>query len=133
MFKNSFSFKGRIRRKEYGLTLLAAVFGLVLIALLNVLLMNVGGSFWYTENIQNYSNYYYSYTQVIKTPTTFTNVVFLGLLVMLNWFYLAQGAKRCHDMGNNGWFQVIPFYHFFMLFTRGRSEKNKYGNNPKSK
>ena len=56
----------------------------------------------------------------------------LFLLIPLFWFMLAQGTKRCHDLGNSGWYQLIPFYGLFMLFGNGDAHANKYGNNPKT-
>ena len=54
----------------------------------------------------------------------------LAIIPML-WFLWAQGAKRCHDMDKNGWFQIIPFYVLWMIFIEGDSFLNKYGDNPK--
>lgn len=48
------------------------------------------------------------------------------------WFLWAQGAKRCHDRGNSGWWQIIPFYVFWMLFADGDKEENEYGSSPKN-
>lgn len=47
------------------------------------------------------------------------------------WFLLAQGAKRCHDRGNSGWWQLIPFYYLWMFFADGEIGDNEYGTNPK--
>jgi hypothetical protein len=47
------------------------------------------------------------------------------------WFLWAQGAKRCHDRGNNGLFQIIPFYIFWMIFANSEYGNNEYGPNPK--
>ena len=47
------------------------------------------------------------------------------------WFIWAQGAKRCHDVGKNGWYQIIPFYFLGMIFIEGDSFWNSYGENPK--
>ena len=47
------------------------------------------------------------------------------------WFLFAQSAKRCHDLGNSGWFQIIPFYVLWMLFADSDIGTNEYGHNPK--
>ncbi|HEY9187886.1 MAG TPA: DUF805 domain-containing protein [Ignavibacteria bacterium] len=47
------------------------------------------------------------------------------------WFLLSQGAKRCHDIGNNGWYQIIPFYFLWMLFADSEIGINVFGPNPK--
>jgi uncharacterized membrane protein YhaH (DUF805 family) len=57
-----------------------------------------------------------------------TNLV---LLVPIVWFMLAQGAKRCHDRDNSGWFQIIPFYILWMAFADSIPGTNEYGDNPK--
>lgn len=51
---------------------------------------------------------------------------------ILFWFGIAQNAKRCHDLGNSGWYQLIPFYVLWMLFAGSEPGANKYGSNPKS-
>lgn len=99
MFKNSFSFKGRIRRIEYGISIIICT-GIILIT--NVLALSSKG----------------------PVP------VFL-IYIPLLWFLWAQGAKRCHDIGKTGWYQIIPFYVFWMLFTESHNGINEYGPNPK--
>jgi len=101
MFKNIFSFSGRIRRLEYGLTYLFYFAALGISSLL-------------------------FYTSEFLEPVAF-------LIIITNyWIILAQGCKRCHDLGNNGFYQLIPFYIFIMLFQDGQSHVNNYGPNPKS-
>jgi uncharacterized membrane protein YhaH (DUF805 family) len=101
MFKNPFSFEGRIRRTEFGLSFLIylvayfSAIGLVIAA------GNVG--------------------------TIFAAVIFIPVV----WFLWAQGAKRCHDLDRSGWFQLIPFYVFIMLFQDGEAGMNRFGANPK--
>ena len=98
MFKSPFSFSGRIRRLEYGISFIAYVFANTLVAV-------VGQA---------------------------NGIVYLAYIPML-WFLWAQGSKRCHDRGNNGFFQIIPGYVLWMLFADGNSGMNEYGANPKGK
>ena len=71
---------------------------------------------------------------LISILQTKGNTAFLVLLyIPIGWFALAQGAKRCHDLGNSGWFQWIPFYYLVLLFGKGDKEANYYGESPKYK
>ena len=54
-------------------------------------------------------------------------------LIPLYWFILAQGAKRCHDLGNSGLYQLIPFYGFLMVLEDGDEGENEYGFDPKGR
>lgn len=105
MFKNPFSFEGRIRRLEYGLSYIiyAGLCGFVSIM---VTMLGVPAS---------------------GTATIVSLVLYIPVL----WFMLAQGAKRCHDRGNSGVWQIIPFYHLWMIFADGDIGDNEYGPNPK--
>ena len=58
-------------------------------------------------------------------------IVSLALIPII-WFFLAQGAKRCHDRGNSGWFQLIPYYVFWMVFADSEPGSNQYGSSPKN-
>ena len=100
MFKNPFSFEGRIRRTEYGLSFIILFVG----AFVSGLIIGITG-----------------------LPPGMLNL----LLIPVYWFFWAQGAKRCHDLGNSGWWQLIPFYGFWLLFVEGEQDINKYGENPK--
>jgi len=97
MFHAPFSFKGRIRRLEYGITFLMV------------------GTY-------NFLSIY-----ILQTDPSEMNVwVVLATMPVIYWFYYAQGAKRCHDMGLNGWFQLIPFFNIYMIFKEAQGP-NKYG------
>lgn len=100
MFKNPFSFQGRIRRSEYGLSILC--YG-IFAAILNMTILS-GGS-----------------------DTAAIAIFYIPMI----WFLFAQGTKRCHDVGNSGWWQLIPFYGLWMLFQEGEPRVNEYGQNPK--
>lgn len=98
MFKNPFSFDGRIRRSEYGISLIIYVVGLLIMGALN----------------------------------DSTDGVIAILYIPLMWFIWAQGAKRCHDLTHNGWWQLIPFYFIFLVLEDGLKTKNTYGISPKA-
>ncbi|WP_343692104.1 DUF805 domain-containing protein [Chitinophaga sp.] len=92
MFKNPFSFEGRIRRLEYGLTALMYWVLMILV-------------------------------QVLGETAPFLFLIILPAI----WVMLAQGCKRCHDVGKNGFWQIIPFYSLILIFQQGDPEMNEYG------
>jgi uncharacterized membrane protein YhaH (DUF805 family) len=104
MFKAPFSFEGRIRRKEYALTVFVVY--VISLALGFVAQDGLDGIFL---------------------------LMYLVVFVALGWINLAQAAKRCHDVDTNGWYQMIPFYTLYLLFAEGDKKRNRYGPDPKDK
>jgi len=47
--------------------------------------------------------------------------------LVVSYFLITQGAKRCHDIGKSGWFQLIPFFFVYMLIKKGEGGRNKWG------
>ncbi len=103
MFSNPFSFNGRIRRLEFGLSYIIFIFSFFLSGFISETIGDEEGS-----------------------------IIMLALIPGY-WFMIAQSAKRCHDLGNSGWYQLIPFYGLFLLFEDGKRGTNRYGNDPKDK
>ncbi|HSZ71736.1 MAG TPA: DUF805 domain-containing protein [Cytophagaceae bacterium] len=48
------------------------------------------------------------------------------IYIPLLWILWAQGAKRCHDLNKNGWYQIIPLFFLVLIFSRGDNGPNKY-------
>lgn len=57
-------------------------------------------------------------------------LVTIGFQLGLTWWFLGSGAKRCHDLGRSGFYQLIPFYGLVMLSLEGDVGDNEYGPNP---
>lgn len=104
MFKNPFSFDGRIRRTEYGLSVIICWAYMLIVAMM---------------------------INSMRTDPETATMLMLFALIPAYWFMFAQGSKRCHDRGNSGFFQLIPFYGFWMLFADSDFGMNQYGSNPK--
>lgn len=102
MFKQPFSFNGRIRRIEYILSY--AIY--VAAAFVSIIIEEITRSF--------------------AGP-----YILLLCFIPIIWFMIAQRTKRCHDLGSSGWFQIIPFYSLWMLFANSDYGHNEYGPNPK--
>ena len=81
MFENPFSFQGRIRRLYYGLSILI-IYAVLVLAI-------IAARFGIRSSL---------------------GTVVPMILIPMYWFLFAQGAKRCHDLGKSGWWQLIPFF-----------------------
>lgn len=101
MFNAPFSFNGRIRRREYGTSFLIY---LIFIIFINIV--------------------------IDEDEDSIYNLLGLGAVPLL-WFLWAQGAKRCHDLGSNGWYQIVPFYFLILIFRQGEDGENQYGGDPR--
>ncbi|MGV0845671.1 DUF805 domain-containing protein [Empedobacter falsenii] len=101
MFLNPFSLNGRIRRSEY----------------------------WTTNFI--YFILYFTYITMIDKVNDGYILIFGILFLPLIWVMFAQSVKRSHDIGNSGWFNLIPFYGLLLLFVNSERGRNKWGESPK--
>jgi uncharacterized membrane protein YhaH (DUF805 family) len=104
IFERPFSFNGRISRSEFAISLIIYLVAYYVFALM--LLSS-------------------------KSNMILSIITSLCIIALILWFFWAQAAKRCHDLGNSGWWQLIPFYVFWLLFQEGQAGQNEYGENPK--
>jgi len=112
LFENSFSFKGRIRRLEYGFSIIIFYAAYFILGILITIITDGG-------------------TKDSNIESGIFSILFIGFYITSIWFSLAEGTKRCHDLGKPGIFQIIPLYVFWLLFQEGKKESNEYGSNPK--
>ena len=105
MLKKAFSFDGRIRRTEFGISYLI-----------------------YTACTAPFKIYF----KIELEPSVTMSLLYFVILIPALWFLFAQGSKRCHDRGNSGWYQLIPFYIFWLIFADGDIGENQFGPNPKN-
>lgn len=103
MFKRPFSFKGRIRRMEFGLSCIIYFVWNIIIGVM----------------------------MSFPEPSLASCLFVLISFIPMTWFLWAQAAKRCHDRGISGWFQLIPFFYLVLLFGKGEPGPNRYGDSPK--
>lgn len=61
---------------------------------------------------------------VIGVPLT------LLLMLMVSLHGLSVSVRRMHDVGKSGWWVLVPFANFFLLFKKSDEEWNIYGEPP---
>jgi hypothetical protein len=110
MFKNPFSFKGRIRRTEFGLS--------IIIFFVTLSFATTFGRFFSDESV--YIRF------------------FIPIVILSLWFLLAQTVKRLHDLDAPVWLLVMLFGPFvnmvliiYLIFAEGNRYRNQYGEDPK--
>lgn len=117
LFSAPFSFKGRIRRLEYGLS---NIVGNIILSVMNSIL------FYLVNKAEQDS--------ASGLDAAVFGIFYIITLIPVLWFLIAQTTKRCHDIGISGWWQIlldIPPLPIVLLLIPGNKGSNKYGNDPK--
>lgn len=101
MFNKPFSFKGRIRRLEYNLSIVIVI----IVATLGFVLC--------------------------ESSHAITAIPGALLVMAALWFELAQKAKRFHDLGLPTWYLINFFAYSKLTGESGQAGENIYGPDPK--
>ena len=96
-------FKGRSRRKEFWIFLIGNLIVELILSIIGSLSGNASGTIYIIVSL-------YQWAVVIPS--------------------IALAVRRMHDIGNNGWFAIVPIYNLIILFLKGTKGPNKYGPDP---
>lgn len=102
VLENYSNFNGRARRSEYWLFTLLST---IISIVLSVVFSLISPSLGLIGNV---------YSLAVFIPT------------------IAVGARRMHDVGKSGWYQIIPIYGLILACTEGEKGPNEYGADPKN-
>ncbi|MFD1602055.1 DUF805 domain-containing protein [Flavobacterium artemisiae] len=102
VFENYVNFKGRARRREYWMFVLANV-------IISMVLGFIAG---------------------LVSPKLVVIANIYNLAVLLP--SIAVAVRRMHDVGKEWWFILIPFYNLYLCCIEGEKGSNQYGKDPKN-
>ena len=57
----------------------------------------------------------------------------LAVIVVFRIVMIVENARRLHDVGYSGWWQLVPCYMLIVAFYRGQVGANKYGPDPRKR
>lgn len=110
MFKDVFSFNGRIRRAEFCLTFLIYCIAVI----------------GYGRLIDAVTAPVMSESEIVLL-FTITSL----FIIVVGWCMISQVAKRSHDLGESVW-EATRLTHFLKLFYKqGQTQTNRYGTDPR--
>lgn len=111
LVEDYFSFRGRLRRKDYAIKSLFLVIPIIILE-----------------------------TIVSHSENVIVLLVLLIILIVLSVSALSLTVRRLHDFEMNGWLCLIGFipylnivYWLFLVFKDGTIDSNKYGDDPKGR
>lgn len=87
---------------------------------------------------RHYPNRYMDYVEhdIVSAWADFGALTVFGvffaliLMLMVSLHGLSVSVRRMHDAGKSGWWVLVPFASFFLLFKKGDEEWNIYGEPP---
>ena len=59
--------------------------------------------------------------------------LYLIVLLVAMWIYIATMVRRCHDRGKSWWFILFPLYFLLLYVLPAQQEGNEFGPNPRDK
>lgn len=111
--KDFFRFKGRINRAKY-IDIWGWNFTVQVTLILSYLI---------------YSQLSAQINSEILGDLAFVSLVIFALIGRIS--LILNAIRRAHDCNQSGWFLLIPFYNFYLIwFKKGTQGDNDYGNNP---
>jgi len=128
-------FGGRASRREYWSYTLIIKPCLVVASFI----LYVGGlisGFYFLDSLIGYHHYYYPDYAGYGVGSAFarlgvlTGAVALIIILIVSLHGLSVSVRRMHDAGKSGWWVLVPFASFFLLFKKGDEEWNIYGEPP---
>jgi len=130
------NFGGRASRREYWSYTLIIKPCLVVASFIA---LYVGGLFSVLFFLgRHYPNRYMDYVEhdVVSAWADFGALTVFGvffaliLMLMVSLHGLSVSVRRMHDAGKSGWWVLVPFASFFLLFKKSDEEWNIYGEPP---
>jgi|GEM_PF-1649776 len=91
------SYRGRLNRKPY---------------LLRGIILSVGNTICATLG---------------SADSVLLSIISICLNAVLSYSSICLAIRRCHDKNHSGWWMLIPFYLFWLIFSKGTDGPNKYG------
>ena len=122
LFSRAFAYDGRIRRLEYCLSILI---GATVICITEYL-----PKYFFTIGLDSNEPIF---SEERANTEAFVKSICIWIYCVTCWFLWAQSTKRCHDIGESGWIQFIPFYNLKLFFVESDSKNNRYGYPPKQR
>lgn len=130
------NFGGRASRREYWSYTLIIKPCLVVVSFIALYVYGLFSVLFFLG--RHYPNRYMDYVEhdVVSAWADFGALTVFGvffaliLMLMVSLHGLSVSVRRMHDAGKSGWWVLVPFANFFLLFKKSDEEWNIYGEPP---